>query len=112
MGTSSSVAYVWAIVFCLVFLLIAAIVAFLIPNKPGGKDIGQRKMWFWIFFVLSVALGFCINFFIANGIVIPTRHADYMTASGYAAGIGALIYIVLGIVISKGMKHSKLGDWF
>lgn len=112
MGTSTSVAYVWAIVISLVLLLLAAIIAYMIPNKPRGKDIGQRRVWYWVLFVVVVAASFGLNAWIASGILIPTRHAAYMTASAIATGVAAVIYLVLGIGLSKGMKKSKLGSWF
>lgn len=112
MGTSVVVAYVWGVVISLVLILIAAIIANLIPNKPGGKDISQRKTWYWICFVLAVGLTFGINMIIAKGILIPSKHADYVTASAISAGVAAVIYLIIGIVLSKSMKRSKLGAWF
>lgn len=112
MGPNTSVAYVWAIVISLVFLLIAAIIANLISNKPGGKDISQRRTWFWVCFILAVATMLAINFTVAFGIKVPTRHDAYMTAAGVSAAVGAVIYILLGLGLSKGMSRSKLGSWF
>lgn len=112
MGTSVLVAYVWALVICLVVLLIAAIIANLIPNKPGGKDITQRKRWYWICFVIAVGLSFGINMIIASKIAIPSKHDAYVTATAISAGICAILYILIGLGLSKGMKRSKLGAWF
>ena len=112
MGTSPSVAYVWAIVISLVVLLIAALVAYMIPNKPRGKDIGQRRAWYWILFVVMVAVSFGVNACIANGINIPSKHDAYFEASAYATGVAALVYIIVGLLLSKGMSKSKLGSWF
>lgn len=112
MGTSVIVAYVWALVICLILLLIAAIIANLIPNKPGGKDISQRKTWYWICFVLTIGLAFGINMVIASKIMIPTKHAAYVTAAAISAGVAGALYIILGVGLSKGMKRSKLGSWF
>lgn len=112
MGTSPAVAYVWAIVISLFLLVVAIVVANMIPNKPGGKDISQRRVWFWILFIVVIAASFGLNFWIGSGIKIPTKHAAYLTASAIATGVGAVIYLVLGIVLSKAMKRSKLGSWF
>jgi len=112
MGTSVITAYAWAIVICIVLLIIAAIIANLIPNKPGGKDISQRKAWYWICFVLVILLSFGINWFFANDIKIPSKHDDYVTATVIATGVAAILYIIIGIGLSKGMKRSKLGSWF
>lgn len=112
MGTSVIVAYVWALVICLVCLLIAAVIANLIPNKPGGKDISQRRTWYWICFVAAVGLSFGINVIIASKIAIPSKHDAYMTAAAISAGICAVLYILVGLGLAKGMKRSKLGSWF
>lgn len=112
MGTSVIVAYVWALVLCLACLLIAAVIANLIANKPGGKDIAQRKTWYWIFFVVAVGLSFGINMVIASKIGIPSKHSAYVTASAISAGVCAVLYILLGLGLAKGMKRSKIGSWF
>lgn len=112
MGTSATIAYVWAIIISLVFFVIAAVISNMILNKAGGKDIKQRRVWFWICFILGVGIGFGVNMYLAMDIRIPTKHAEFMTASGIAAGVAAVIYIVLGVVLSKSMKRSKIGSWF
>ncbi|MDE6006927.1 MAG: hypothetical protein K2G67_05185 [Muribaculaceae bacterium] len=112
MGTSVSIAYVWAIIISVCILLLAAVVAFMIPNKPRSKDISQRRTWYWILFVVCIALAFGINMVIANGITIPSKHSAYVTASAIATGVAAVIYIVVGLCLSKGMKRTKLGSWF
>ncbi|MBD5310284.1 MAG: hypothetical protein HDS10_07700 [Bacteroides sp.] len=112
MGPSTSVAYVWAIVISLAFLLIAVIIANLISNKPGGKDVSQRRVWFWVCLVLALAVMLTVNLITAYGIHIPTRHSDYITATGLSTALGALIYVGLGMGLSKGMSRSKIGSWF
>ena len=112
MGTSPTVAYVWALLICLFCILISAGIAFMIPNKPGGSDIGKRRLWYWVIFVLTVAVSFGINVYIANTISIPTRHSAYMTAAAISTGVAALLYIIIGWLMSKGMSRTKLGSWF
>lgn len=112
MGPSTSVAYIWAIVISLVFLVISAIVANMISNKPGGRDIKQRRTWYWILFVLALVVMIGINIFLAYTIKVPTRHSAYMTATGISTAVGAVLYILLGVFLSKGLSRSKLGSWF
>ena len=112
MGPSTSVAYIWAIVISLVFLLIAAIVANLISNKPGGADIKRRRTWYWVLFVIAIAATLAINIYTAYTIKVPTKHSAYMTAAGISTAVGAVVYILLGLGLSKGMSRSKLGSWF
>lgn len=112
MGTSPAVAYVWAIIISFVLLLIAAVIAYMIPNKPRGKDISQRRVWYWVLFIATIGIAFGLNAWIASDIKIPSKHTAYLTASAIATGIAALIYIIVGFGLSKGMKKSKLGSWF
>ena len=112
MGTSVVVAYVWALVICIVALLLAAVVAYMIPNKPGGKDISQRRVWYWVLFVVAVVVALCINMVLASKISIPSKHDAYMMATAISTVVCAAVYVVLGVCLSKGMKRSKLGSWF
>lgn len=112
MGTSPSTAYVWAIIISLVLFLIAALIAYMIPNKPGGKDIKDRKVWYWVLFVAVICVSFGVNYIIGADIKIPTKHAAYLTASAIATGVGAVLYLILGILLSKMMPKSKPGSWF
>ncbi|MDE6741235.1 MAG: hypothetical protein K2J58_02770 [Muribaculaceae bacterium] len=112
MGTSTAVAYVWAIIISLVLLLLAAIIAYMIPNKPRGKDIGQRRVWFWVLFIVVIIASFGLNAWIASDIKIPSKHSAYLTASAIATGVAAVVYLIIGFGLSKGMQKSKLGSWF
>lgn len=112
MGTSVATAYIWAVVISLVVLLIAVIIANMIPNKPGGKDIGQRRAWYWVLFVVAIGATFGINMMLASSIMVPSKKDAFITASAISAGVAALIYIIMGLVLSKGMKRSKIGSWF
>lgn len=112
MGTSVVVAYVWALVICIVALLVAAVIAYMIPNKPGGKDISQRRVWYWVLFVVAIAVSLCINMILASKISIPSKHDAYMVAAAISAVVCAVVYVLIGLCLSKGMKRSKLGSWF
>jgi hypothetical protein len=37
---------------------------------------------------------------------------DYMASLPIAAGVGFVVYVVLGFVLSKVFKNGKLGNWF
>lgn len=105
-------AYVWALVICIVMLLAAAVIAYMIPNKPGGKDISQRRVWYWVLFVAAVVLTIVINMILAAKITIPSKHDAFMMAAAISAVTCGAVYVMLGVCLSKGMKRSKLGSWF
>lgn len=112
MGTSVITAYIWALVVCLVLLLVAVVISSMIPNKPGNADKSQRRTVYWVCFVITVALAFGINFFLASKINIPSKHGAYITATAISTGCAAVLYILIGFVLSKAMKLSKIGSWF
>ena len=115
MNDQSLSAYIIAIVIALVFLLIAAVISNLIQFEGGSrpKDPGKRKMWFWIFAILCPIVIFVYCFFVVRaGISVPSLRDKYTTALSVGTGLGLVIYIVLGFILSKIFKHGKLGNWF
>ena len=105
--------YIISIVVAAVVILIAALISNAIKFEGGAnpKDPGKRKMWFWIMAVLNPIL-----FYILAGIVmVPSNRADketWLDSIPVALGIGFVLYIIIGFVLSKMFKHGKLGNWF
>ena len=115
MNDQSVSAYVIAIVIALFFLLVAALISNSIKYEGGNnpKDIGKRKMWFWILGVITPIVIFLFGFLIVRpGILVPSMRDKYTTAISIGAGVAFLLYIALGFVISKILKNGKLGTWF
>jgi cytochrome bd-type quinol oxidase subunit 2 len=114
MNDQSLSAYVMAIVIALVFLLIAAVISNLIKYEGGShpKDPGKRKMWFWIFAIISPIIIFLIGFLVVRtGIKVPSARESYTTALSLGTGLSFILYVVLGLILSKIFKHSKIGNW-
>jgi sulfoxide reductase heme-binding subunit YedZ len=106
-------AYVITIVCALVSLLIAAIISNLIAYEGGAnpKDPGKRRMWFWIWSVLNPIFGFLIGV-LMKPVKNQMEVGKYMSALFIGIGIGFVVYIILGFVLSKMFKNGKLGNWF
>lgn len=107
-------AYIISVVTALVFLLISAFIANAIKFEGGSnpKDPGKRKMWFWILAVLNPAAILLLGLFafIPDDNIMKVqayKHAIYI-----GTGVGFVLYIVLGFVLSKIFKNGKLGHWF
>jgi len=110
----STTAYIISVVIALVFLLLSVLIANAIKFQGGSnpKDPQKRKMWFWILAVLNPAVIFLLGYFVfkpeANILIVN----NYVTALSIGTGIGFVLYIILGFVLSKIFPTGKLGSWF
>ena len=108
--------YITSIISAGLFILIAALISIAIKFEGGAnpKDPGKRKMWFWIMAILNPVLFYVLSVFVLapNPENDQMVYDDYMASIPIAAGIGFVVYIVLGFVLSKVFKNGKLGHWF
>ncbi len=107
-----SLAYMLAAVTMAVFFLIAVLSANMIIFKPNNPGTTTRRIWFWVLFALTGIVSFIINFTVSSNIDVRSTKSDYLMHSGIACGVVLLLYVVLGFVISKLFKNSKVGTWF
>jgi hypothetical protein len=106
-------AYILSIIFAAVVLLITAVISNAIKFEGGAnpKDPGKRKMWFWIFAIINPILFASMAYFV----LAPSNRRDleaWNDSLPMAIGIGFIVYIILGFVLSKIFKNGKLGNWF
>jgi len=107
-------AYIISIVTALVFLLISVFIANAIKFEGGSnpKDSGKRKIWFWILAILNPSINFMLGYFVfipkANIMIVE----KYISDLSIGTGIGFVLYIVIGFILSKMFKNGKLGHWF
>lgn len=105
-------AYMWSCVVMVVFFLIAALVANMIPYKSDNPGVTKRRIWFWILCVATGVVSYVINSVIASGITVPSAKSDFVMHAGIAAVVALVAYIVLGFILSKVFANSKIGTWF
>jgi len=108
--------YITSIISAGLFILIAAIISNAIKFEGGSnpKDPAKRKMWFWIMAILNPVLFYVLSAFALapNPENDQMVYDDYMSSLPIAAGIGVVVYVILGFVLSKVFKNRKLGNWF
>lgn len=110
-----AIAYILGVAISLFFLLISAIVsnyAIIFEGGSNPRDKQKRRLWYWIFCVLSVIVTAGVGFIISSKIEVPTTQKNFNMALLIAMGIGLVLYVILGFILSKVFKHGKLGHWF
>jgi len=108
--------YIIAAIVSGTMILIAALISSAIQYKGGNnpRDPQQRKAWFWIIAILTPILFFLLGRFVLapNPENDQMVYDDYMKVLPIATGVGFILYIVIGFVLSKLFKNGKLGHWF
>jgi sulfoxide reductase heme-binding subunit YedZ len=99
-----------------IFIFIAAIISNSIKFEGGAnpQDPKKRKIWFWIISIVNpiVFLLLALFVFAPNSDDDQMIYDNYMSSLPIAAGIGFIVYIILGFVLSKVFKNGKIGNWF
>lgn len=106
-------AYILAAVVCAVMFIISLVVANAISFKPDLRDVGKRKLWFWVLGVLTPVINFSLNY----GIFFTKIHAhskqtEFLTAMAIAAGASFVLYVIAGFIAAKVSKTGKVSNWF
>lgn len=105
--------YILSIIFAAVILLIVIAISNAIKYEGGAnpKDPRKRKIWFWIFAVLNPVLFYSVAAFV----MAPSNRRElesWNDSLPIAIIVGFVVYIILGFVLSKIFKNSKIGNWF
>ena len=107
--------YMFAVVAAIVMLGLAILVANSVKNQPGPKprDAAKRKLWFWILGIITPIIFYAYNLIL----VMPNIKAGpamnkFAMHSALSPVVSIVIYIALGVTISKIFKRKKVGSWF
>lgn len=108
--------YIIAAIVAGAMILIAALISSAIQYKGGSNpnDPRQRKTWFWIIAILNPIVFFLLGRFV----LAPNANDDQMVYDEYmkvlpiATGVGFVLYIAIGFILSKIFRNGKLGHWF
>ncbi len=110
---ASITAYIIAGVVTLVFLLIAALISVSIKFEGGTnpQDPKKRRLWFWIFAVLTPIVNFILGYFVFLPVGKVAQN-KFIIALSIATGVAFILYILLGYILSRAFKNGKIGNWF
>ncbi|MCF0224944.1 MAG: hypothetical protein HUK20_11805 [Fibrobacter sp.] len=111
-GSLCGVSYGSAIVFSILWLLIAVLIVNGIATQPGAAgskaSIRKRRVVFWIMAVLCPGVVFLVNQFVFLSHVKGAPAVDKFTTTYIiATAVSFLIYVVLGLVMSKTLMKNK-----
>jgi len=105
--------YIFAVITGVLILLLAILIAKLIPWKGGVPDRSylKRRVWFIILWFASVA-GFFLysNFIVMEKIKNVAFQSKFMTCIVASCIIILVLYGLLGFVIMKIIRKSKFGS--
>lgn len=105
--------YVIAIIAAIVALLIAIMFSKGVDFRPNMSDVSKRKTIFWLVSILSIVLSVAVAFAcVYTDCKTGSKKSAFMLHESIGAALSWIIYLVLGIIISKANPKGKLGSWF
>ena len=87
--------YILGAILGVVLLLIAAIIATMIDYIGGSSDEDSKKRRFWF-----------------SKTIAPNLESKFMITNIIGSIIATVVYLILGIILSKIFSKGKLGSWF
>lgn len=117
----------WAAIVLVALFVIAIFASNAVPFRPSGTDNTTRKIIFWVFAVATPVVAFVTNiltckvyseeifsenYTFTKGESIAEKFAELLTNISIVSIATFVIFVVLGFILSKAFKSSKLGSWF
>jgi len=107
--------YVFAVIAAVIMLALAILIASSIKYQPGPnpKDSSKRKLWFWILAILTPVSFYMYNLLLVTpGIKAGPAMNKFFMHSALSPVVSFVLFLILGITISKLFKRKKVGTWF
>lgn len=105
--------YICAIIAAVVALIIAALLSKSVEFRPDLSDVKKRK---GIFLVLSIAapvISAVLSFLIVYiSLKTGSKKSAFMLHMFIGLFVSWIVYVIVGVVVSKANKQGKLGSWF
>lgn len=99
------------------FILLAVFISNAIKFEPGSNsnDATKRKIVFWVMGIAAAVVTLLLIMFGNYGIDIISSKSNKYNAGMYIAistVVSFVVYVVIGLILSKMFKNSKIGNWF
>jgi len=108
--------YIFGAILAGAMILTAAFISNLIQYQGGSnpKDPMKRKICFWVIAIINPIFYFLLGTFVLAPKSSDDQmvYDDYMASLPIATGVGFVLYILIGFILSKVFKNGKLGNWF
>ena len=105
--------YICALVASVIALVLAIVFSNKVSFRPDLSDVGKRKSIFWFMSIAAPVVSALLTFLLVYiGLKTNSRKDTCMLHMGIGLVGSWIIYVVLGLVVSKANKQGKLGSWF
>ena len=97
----------------LVALVLAIILSNNVSYQPNLSDVRKRKVIFWFSSIVAPVVSALLAFlFVYIGLKTGSKKSTFMLHMSIGLCVSWVIYVALGLVVSKANKQGKLGSWF
>ena len=105
--------YVCSLVASVAALLLAVVLSNNVAYQPNLSDVGKRKAVFWFSSIVAPVVSALLAFlFVYIGLRTGSKKSVCMLHMFIGLCVSWIIYVVLGVIVSKANKQGKLGSWF
>lgn len=105
--------YIYALVASVIALMLAIVFSNKVSFRPDLSDVGKRKSIFWFMSIAAPVVSALLTFLLVYiGLKTGSKKNACMLHMLIGLVVSWIIYVVLGLVVSKANKQGKLGSWF
>ena len=105
--------YICALVAAVLALVLAIVLSNKVSYQPNLSDVGKRKGIFWFSSIVAPVVSALLAFlFVYIGLKTGSKKNTFMLHMFIGLCVSWVVYVVLGLVVSKANKQGKLGSWF
>ena len=105
--------YICAIVASVVALILAIVLSNGVSFQPDLSDVGKRKGIFWVSSIVAPIVSAALAFLLVYmDLKTGSKKSAFMLHMAIGLAVSWVVYVVLGVIVSKANKQGKLGSWF
>lgn len=106
--------YILAVVAAVVALAVAALVANSMAYEGGlhPLDPGKRRLSFWLILLAVIVIHPVYQLYGVGPHVAANLQSRLVEINAMSTGVVAVVYILLGFVLSRVFASGKIGNWF